>query len=136
MAYKLLSDDSFRTQQQIGATSGVVPRECGRDWVANTSEMCTRARQMTTSSLDEAQIDFLPAGPTTTISSGPSLFQENVRFNLSDPDLVEAWHIYNVFRSKLKNKQINCEFFGLGYQGKDIVFRFIIEYRSLMYFGP
>jgi hypothetical protein len=93
MAYKLLSDDSFRTQRQIGATSGVVPRECGRDWVANTSEMCTGARQMTTSSLDEAQIDFLPAGPTT-ISSGPSLFQGYVRFNLSDPDLVEAWHIY------------------------------------------
>jgi hypothetical protein len=90
---------------------------------------------MTMSSLDEAQIDFLPAGPTT-ISSGPSLFQENVRFNLSDPDLVEAWHIYNVFRSKLKNKiNKNCEFFGLGYQGKDIVFRFIIEYSSLMDFG-
>jgi hypothetical protein len=64
---------------------------------------------MTMSSLDEAQIDFLPAGPTTTISSGPSLFQENVRFNLSDPDLVEAWHISNVFRSKFfikKTKKI------------------------------
>jgi hypothetical protein len=31
--------------------------------------------------------------------------KENVRFNLSDPALVEAWHIYNVFRSKLKNKK-------------------------------
>jgi hypothetical protein len=90
---------------------------------------------MTTSSLDEAQVDFLPAGPTTTISSGPSLFQKNVRFNLSDPDLVEAWHIYNVFRSKLR-KTKNCQFFGLGYQGKDIVFRFIIEYSSLMDFVP
>ncbi len=105
MAYKFLSDDSFRTQQQIGATSGVVPRECGRDWVANTSEMCTRARQMTMSSLDEALIDFLPAGPTT-ISSGPRLFQENVRFNLSDPDLVEAWHISNVFKKQVKNKNL------------------------------
>jgi hypothetical protein len=27
-------------------------------------------------------------------------------------------------------------FFGLAYQGKDIVFRFIIEYSSLMDFGP
>jgi hypothetical protein len=27
-------------------------------------------------------------------------------------------------------------FFGLAYQGKDIVFRFIIEYGSLMNFGP
>jgi len=28
------------------------------------------------------------------------------------------------------------EFIGLAYQGKDIVFRFIIEYSSLMGFGP
>jgi hypothetical protein len=28
------------------------------------------------------------------------------------------------------------EFIGLAYQGKDIVFRFIIEYSSLMDFGP
>jgi hypothetical protein len=27
-------------------------------------------------------------------------------------------------------------FIGLGYQGKDIVFKFIIEYISLMDFGP
>jgi hypothetical protein len=27
-------------------------------------------------------------------------------------------------------------FFGLAYQGKDIMFRFIIEYSSLMDFGP
>jgi len=27
-------------------------------------------------------------------------------------------------------------FIGLAYQGKDIVFRFIIEYSSLMDFGP
>jgi len=65
---------------------------------------------MTMSSLDEAQIDFLPAGPTTTISSGPSLFQENARFNLSDPDLVEAWHIYNVFRNKFFYLKIKIKF--------------------------
>jgi hypothetical protein len=29
-----------------------------------------------------------------------------------------------------------CVFVGLAYQGKDIVFRFIIEYSSLMDFGP
>jgi hypothetical protein len=28
------------------------------------------------------------------------------------------------------------QFIGLAYQGKDIVFRFIIEYRSLMDFDP
>jgi hypothetical protein len=28
------------------------------------------------------------------------------------------------------------DFAGLAYQGKDIVFRFIIEYSSLMDFGP
>jgi hypothetical protein len=29
-----------------------------------------------------------------------------------------------------------CYFVGLAYQGKDIVFRFIIEYSSLRDFGP
>jgi hypothetical protein len=29
-----------------------------------------------------------------------------------------------------------CDFVGLAYQGKDIMFRFIIEYSSLMDFGP
>jgi hypothetical protein len=29
-----------------------------------------------------------------------------------------------------------CRFVGLAYQGKDIMFRFIIEYSSLMDFGP
>jgi hypothetical protein len=29
-----------------------------------------------------------------------------------------------------------CVCFGLAYQGKDIGFRFIIEYRSLRDFGP
>jgi hypothetical protein len=29
-----------------------------------------------------------------------------------------------------------CVFVGLAYQGKDIVFRFIMEYSSLMDFGP
>jgi hypothetical protein len=29
----------------------------------------------------------------------------------------------------------NCHFIGLAYQGKDVVFRFIIEYSSLMDFG-
>jgi len=39
----------------------------------------------------------------------------------------------------LKNKLIIRDFIlfiGLGYQGKDIVFRFIIEYSSLRHFGP
>jgi hypothetical protein len=29
-----------------------------------------------------------------------------------------------------------CAFIGLAYQGKDIVFRFIIDYICLMDFGP
>jgi hypothetical protein len=32
--------------------------------------------------------------------------------------------------------QISIVFIGLAYQGNDIVFRFIIEYNSLMDFGP
>jgi hypothetical protein len=32
--------------------------------------------------------------------------------------------------------QVNYIIFGLAYQGKDIVYRFIIEYSSLMDFGP
>jgi hypothetical protein len=38
----------------------------------------------------------------------------------------------------LKNKLIIRVFkkIGLGYQDKDIVFRFIIEYSSLRHFGP
>jgi hypothetical protein len=36
-------------------------------------------------------------------------------------------------RSKKKN---TGSFVGLAYQGKDIVFRFIIEYSSLRDFGP
>jgi len=32
--------------------------------------------------------------------------------------------------------QVNYIIFGLAYQGKDIMFRFIIEYNSLMDFGP
>jgi len=31
---------------------------------------------------------------------------------------------------------ISHNLFGLAYQGKDIVFRFIIQYSSLMDFGP
>jgi hypothetical protein len=31
---------------------------------------------------------------------------------------------------------LDSHFIGLAYQGKDIVFRFIIEYSSLRNFGP
>ncbi len=31
---------------------------------------------------------------------------------------------------------VEMEFVGLAYQGKDILFRFIIEYSSLRDFGP
>jgi hypothetical protein len=43
---------------------------------------------------------------------------------------------------KVMNRQAVCEeekkdyFVGLAYQGKDIVFRFIIEYSSIRDFGP
>jgi len=39
-------------------------------------------------------------------------------------------------KKPLMNYILLSEFFGLAYQGKDIVFRFIIQYRSLMDFGP
>jgi len=39
--------------------------------------------------------------------------------------------------SQVLNKDaINHTFIGLAYQGKDIVFRFIIDYSSLRDFGP
>ncbi len=41
--------------------------------------------------------------------------------------------------SRIGNRNIfllSSTFIGLAYQGKDIVFRFIIEYSSLMDFGP
>ncbi len=34
------------------------------------------------------------------------------------------------------NKSWQMDFIGFAYQGKDIVFRFIIEYISLRDFGP
>jgi hypothetical protein len=37
--------------------------------------------------------------------------------------------------SKWQENGTKC-FIGLAYQGKDIVFRFIIEYTSLVDFGP
>jgi hypothetical protein len=50
------------------------------------------------------------------------------------------WYHYLGSKVTLKNimnlSLSQCEFVGLAYQGKDIVFRFIIEYSSLMDFGP
>jgi hypothetical protein len=37
---------------------------------------------------------------------------------------------------ELSEQFFTLPFVGLAYQGKDIVFRFIIEYSSLMDFGP
>jgi hypothetical protein len=36
----------------------------------------------------------------------------------------------------MKQGSLICFIVGLAYQGKDIVFRFIIEYSSLRDFGP
>jgi hypothetical protein len=36
----------------------------------------------------------------------------------------------------VKDLDSSHKFIGLAYQGKDVVFRFIIEYRSLRDFGP
>jgi hypothetical protein len=36
----------------------------------------------------------------------------------------------------MKGAHTSLPFVGLAYQGKDIVFRFIIEYSSLRDFGP
>ncbi len=40
----------------------------------------------------------------------------------------KAWWCHNV--------KVNTKFVHLAYQGKDIVFRFIIEYSGLRDFGP
>jgi len=47
-----------------------------------------------------------------------------------------AWAINLIGRRGLDDLLSNGLFVGLAYQGKDIVFRFIIEYSSLMDFGP
>jgi hypothetical protein len=47
-----------------------------------------------------------------------------------------GWAINLIGRIGLDDLLSNGLFVGLGYQGKDIVFRFIIEYSSLMDFGP
>jgi hypothetical protein len=134
-AYKLLSDDSFRTLQQIGATSGSRPARVrarlGCKHVRNEHPHATNDNELSGWGSDRL---FTRRSHNNILWSEP--VPGNIRFNLSDPDLVEAWHIYNVFRSKLNKFKKKFEFFGLGYQGKDIVFRFIIEYSSLMDFGP
>jgi len=43
---------------------------------------------------------------------------------------------YMKIRMLIINQITFFDFFGLAYQGKDIVFRFVIEYNSLRDFGP
>jgi hypothetical protein len=54
----------------------------------------------------------------------------------------DLFYIYSTRRRKTRFRKTwhtgkkRFEFVGLAYQGKDFVFRFIIEYSSLMDFGP
>jgi len=52
--------------------------------------------------------------------------------------LARYWQIGSQFKPKIlsTNLYIDTKFIGLALVGKDIVFRFIIEYSSLMIFGP
>jgi hypothetical protein len=49
---------------------------------------------------------------------------------------MSARESYSVMHFLIKEENKIMCFFGLAYQGKDIVFRFIIEYSSLRDFGP
>jgi len=44
--------------------------------------------------------------------------------------------ILHIFTQGERERERREDIFGLAYQGKDIVFRFIIEYSNLMDFGP
>jgi len=44
--------------------------------------------------------------------------------------------VRNMYKHAMLNVHNLLHFIGLAYQGKDIVFRFIIEYSSLRDFGP
>jgi hypothetical protein len=45
-------------------------------------------------------------------------------------------YIYKGSEMQLSISHCSTSFVGLAYQGKDIMFRFIIEYSSLRDFGP
>jgi len=49
---------------------------------------------------------------------------------------MSARESYSVMHFLIKEENKIMCFFGVAYQGKDIVFRFIIEYSSLRDFGP
>jgi hypothetical protein len=54
-------------------------------------------------------------------------------------NVVECWLIYlvqGVILGRLNQEELVLIGLAYYYQGKDIVFRFIIEYSSLMDFGP
>ncbi len=54
-------------------------------------------------------------------------------YSIKRPKLTLGHHLFSFLSSCVVCFLV---FFGLAYQGKDIVFRFIIEYGSLMNFGP
>jgi hypothetical protein len=49
---------------------------------------------------------------------------------------THTWHPLHDAKTTITNQEENFVFVGLAYQGKDIVFTFIIEYSSLRDFGP
>jgi hypothetical protein len=50
--------------------------------------------------------------------------------------IIDAYLWFNNINQLCGWHSQGSTFFGLAYQGKDIVFRFIIEYSSLSDFGP
>jgi hypothetical protein len=60
-----------------------------------------------------------------------------MQFKTCETNFTMKPHIRLIISSDLKYTCVyHGPFFGLAYQGKDIVFRFIIEYSSLRDFGP
>jgi hypothetical protein len=53
-----------------------------------------------------------------------------------NPPQKELWFEEPKMQARVPRQGSRIQFIGLAYQGKDIVFRFIIECRSLRDFGP
>jgi hypothetical protein len=67
------------------------------------------------------------------VQSGSGTSPKPVRVNNTYPTMP---HQREREREREREESFACLFIGLAYQGKYIVFRFIIEYSSLRDFGP
>jgi hypothetical protein len=66
----------------------------------------------------------------------PEVWEHSQAHALKCPSLRKRMHSYKNLPYNKIGHTSPLIFIGLAYQGKDIVFRFIIEYSSLRDFGP